>query len=54
MSTCTILVAKVRQRSLDYVKNLQVKYFTGKNIPIYSMYGLIIASYSSASLISVL
>ena len=29
------LVAKVRLRNLDYMKNLQVKYFTGKNIPIY-------------------
>ena len=30
-----ILVAKVWQRKLDNVKNLQVKYFTGENIPIY-------------------
>ena len=31
-----ILVTKVLRRNLDYAKNLQVKYFTGKNIPIYS------------------
>ena len=30
-----ILVAKVWQRNLDYTKNLQAKYFTGKNIPVY-------------------
>ena len=30
-----ILVAKVWQQTLDYAKNLQVKYFTGENIPIY-------------------
>ena len=32
-----ILVAKVRRRNLDYTKNLQVKYFTGENIPIYGI-----------------
>ena len=32
------LVAKVLQRNLDYVKNLQAKYFTGENIPIYGIY----------------
>ena len=32
-----ILVAKVWRRKLDYVKNLQAKYFTGKNILIYGM-----------------
>ena len=30
-----ILVAKIWQRNLDYAKNLQAKYFTGENIPIY-------------------
>ena len=30
-----ILVAKIWQRKLDYAKNLQAKYFTGENIPIY-------------------
>ena len=30
-----ILVAKVWQRKLDYAENLQAKYFTGENIPIY-------------------
>ena len=30
-----ILVAKVWRRNLDYAKNLQAKYFTGENIPIY-------------------
>ena len=29
-----ILVTKVSRRNLDYVKNLQAKYFTGENIPI--------------------
>ena len=35
MSALTILVAEVWRRNLDYTKNLQAKYFTGKNIPIY-------------------
>ena len=30
-----ILVTKVWRQNLDYVKNLQVKYFTGENIRIY-------------------
>ena len=30
-----ILVAKIWRRNLDYAKNLQAKYFTGENIPIY-------------------
>ena len=30
------LVAKVWWQNLDYVKNLQAKYFTSENIPIYS------------------
>ena len=29
------MVAKVWRQKLDYVKNLQAKYFTGKNILIY-------------------
>ena len=33
-----ILVAKVWRQNLDYVKNLQVKYFTGENILIYGIY----------------
>ena len=38
MSTYTkILVAKVWRRNLDYVKNLQVKYFISENIPIYGI-----------------
>ena len=32
-----ILVTKVWRRKLDYAKNLQAKYFTDENIPIYSM-----------------
>ena len=32
-----ILVAKVLRQNLDYTKNLQVKYFTGENIQIYSI-----------------
>ena len=33
-----ILVANVWWRNLDYVKNLQAKYFISENIPIYSIY----------------
>ena len=33
-----ILVAKVWRRKLDYMKNLQAKYFTGENIPIYGIH----------------
>ena len=33
--TIPILDAKVWRRNLDYAKNLQVKYFTNDNIPIY-------------------
>ena len=33
-----ILIPKVWQRKLGYAKNLQAKYFTGKNIPIYGSY----------------
>ena len=32
-----ILVAKVWRQKLDYAKNLQAKYFTGENIPIYGI-----------------
>ena len=32
-----IAYVKVRWRNLDYAKNLQVKYFTGENIPIYGI-----------------
>ena len=32
-----ILVAKVWWRKLDYAKNLQAKYFTDENIPIYGI-----------------
>ena len=32
-----ILVAKVWRWNLGYAKNLQAKYFTGKNIPIYGI-----------------
>ena len=38
-----ILVAKVWQRKLDYVKFLQAKYFTSKNIPIYGISDLLIS-----------
>ena len=31
------MVAEVWQQNLDYTKNLQAKYFTGKNIPIYGI-----------------
>ena len=31
-----ILVTEVWRQNLDYAKNLQAKYFIGKNIPIYS------------------
>ena len=32
-----VLVAEVWRRNLDYAKNLQAKYFTGENIPIYGI-----------------
>ena len=33
----SILVARVWRRKLDYTKILQVRYFTGENIPIYGI-----------------
>ena len=33
-----ILVAKVWRRNLDCMKNLQAEYFSGENIPIYSIW----------------
>ena len=39
MSTYTNMVAKVWWRKVEYTKNLQVKYFTGENIPIYGVLG---------------
>ena len=33
-----ILIAKVWRLELDYMKNLQAKYFIGENIPIYGNY----------------
>ena len=32
------MVTKVWQQNLDYTKNLQAKYFTNENIPIYGIY----------------
>ena len=34
-------VAKVWRQNLDYAKNLQAKYFTSENIPIYGIYCII-------------
>ena len=33
-----ILITKVWRQNLDYAKNLQAKYFTSENIPIYGSY----------------
>ena len=39
-----ILVAKVWQQNLDYVKNLQAKYFTSENILIYGIILLLLVN----------
>ena len=46
-----ILVAEVWRRNLEYVKILQAKYFTGKNIPIYGnlMYNMQVKKHSEVS-----
>ena len=37
------MVAQVWRQNLDYTKNLQAKYFTGENIPIYDTYLFILS-----------
>ena len=44
-----ILVAKDWQRNLDYAKNLQAKYFTGKNIPIYDSFSVCTCSHNACT-----
>ena len=40
-STYTNFCCSLWRRKLDYVKILQVKYFTGKSIPIYGIYHVV-------------